>query len=119
MRVSCALYALAGVPFHVDKGRTGLFTAAGLEKSLLRLEPFRHQSGFHCNLRLSFPSLVRALTVAYTYRGRDIYDTDRILLAQAFRLAACRLEWALPQHTASTPRRVQRNILQSQAGSAC
>jgi hypothetical protein len=95
----------AGAPFQVEKGEKGLFTSAGLDKSLLPLRPFTHQSGFHYNLRLSFLNLARVLNDAFTYRGRDVYDIDRDELARAFRLAACYLEWALAQHAASTPRR--------------
>ncbi|KAH0556196.1 hypothetical protein GP486_005874 [Trichoglossum hirsutum] len=101
----------AGVPFQVEKGSKGLFTSAGLNKSLLPLGPFEHQSGFHYNLRLSFRNLVDALNDAYTYRGRDTYDIDRNKLARAFRLAACYLEWALAQHTANTRRRVPEEDL--------
>lgn len=94
----------AGAPFQVEKGGRGLFTSAGLNKSLLPLGPFTHQSGFHYNLRLSFLNLVRILNGAYTYQGRDIYDIDRNELVRAFRLAAGYLEWALARHTASALR---------------
>src|SRR5579862_6774058 len=43
LRSLCAV----GVPFQVEKGGKGLFTSAGLNKSLLPLGPFEHQSGFH------------------------------------------------------------------------
>jgi hypothetical protein len=101
----------AGVPFQVEKGRKGLFTSAGLNKSLLPLGPFGHQSGFHYNLRFSFRNLVQALNGAYTYQGRDTYNIDRNELARAFRLAACYLEWALAQHTANTRKRVPEEDL--------
>jgi hypothetical protein len=87
-----------------------------LNKSLLALGPFTHQSGFHYNLRLSFLKLVHVLNGAYTYRGRDVYDVDRNELAQAFRLAACHLEWALAQHSASTRRRVPEEDLAISSG---
>jgi hypothetical protein len=107
MRSLCA----AGAPFQVEKGGKGLFTSAGLNKSLLPIGPFTHQSGFHYNLRLSFLNLVYILNSAYTYQGRDVYDIDRNELARAFRLAAGHLEWALAQHVASTQRRVQEEDL--------
>lgn len=101
----------AGAPFQVDRGGKGLFTSAGLDKSLLPLGPFTHQSGFHYNLRLSFLNLVHVLNGAYTYQGRDVYDIDRNELARAFRLAAGHLEWALAQHAAGTRRRVPEEDL--------
>ena len=85
---NCLLHSLraAGAPFRVEKGGKGLFTSTGLNKSLLPLRPFTHQSGFHYNLRLSFLNLVSVLNGAYTYQGRDTYDIDRNELARAFRL---------------------------------
>jgi hypothetical protein len=101
----------AGAPFQVEKGDKGLFTSAGLEKSLLPLQPSMYQSGFHYNLRFSFLKLVRVLNGAYTYLGRDVYDIDRDELARAFRLAAGYLEWALAQHAASRLRQVPEEDL--------
>lgn len=101
----------AGAPFQVEKGAKGLFTSAGLNKSLLRLGPFAHQSGFHYNLRISFLNLVHVLNGAYTYQGRGVYDINRNELARAFRLAAGHLERALAQHAASTRRRVPEEDL--------
>ena len=101
----------AGAPFQVEKGGKGLFTSADLNKSLLPLGPFTHQSGFHYNLRLSFLKLVHVLNGAYAYQGRDVYNIDRNELARAFRLAAGHLEWALAQHAASTRRRVPEEDL--------
>lgn len=102
---------VAGVPFQVERGGNGLFTSAGLDQRLLHLAPFTNQSGFHCNLRLSFRNLVLGLNGAYTYMGRDVWDIDRNQLAQAFRVAAGILEWALAQHAASTRRRVPEEDL--------
>jgi hypothetical protein len=101
----------AGALFQVEKGGKGLFTSAGLNKSLLPLGQFTHQSGFHYNLRLSFLHLVHVLNGAYTYQGRDTYDIDRNERARAFRLAAGYLEWALAQHTANTRRRAPEEDL--------
>jgi hypothetical protein len=106
----CSL-RVAGAPFQVEKGGKGLFTSAGLNKSLLPLGPFTHQSGIHYNLRLSFLNFVQVLNGAFTYRGRDTYDIDRNELARAFRLAAGYLEWALAQHIANTRRRVPEEDL--------
>lgn len=102
---------ISGEPFQVKRGGKGLFTSAGLNRILLPLESFAHQSGFHYNLRLSFLKLVRILNSAYTYKGTDIYDVDRNDLAQAFRLAASHLEWALAQHAASIWRQVPEEDL--------
>ncbi|KAF2278991.1 uncharacterized protein EI97DRAFT_431208 [Westerdykella ornata] len=102
LRSLCA----AGAPFQVEKGGRGLFTSAGLNKSLAPLEPFTCQSGFHYNVRLSFLKLVHGLNGAYTYQRKDVYKIDRDELAEAFRLSAGILEWALAQHAASTRRRV-------------
>ena len=101
----------AGAPFQVERGERGLFASVSLDKSLLPLRPFTHQSGFHHNLRLSFLQLVRVLNNAYTYQGRDVYDIDMNELARAFRLAAGNLEWALAQHTASKRRWVPEEDL--------
>ncbi|MCJ1360603.1 MAG: hypothetical protein MMC33_010611 [Icmadophila ericetorum] len=95
-----------GASFQVEKGGKGMFTSAGLNKSLLPLGPFAHQFGFQYNLRRSFLKLVQVLNSAYTYQGRDVYNIDRNELAQAFGLAARQLEWALAQHVAGTQRRV-------------
>ncbi|KAF1815599.1 hypothetical protein P152DRAFT_446646 [Eremomyces bilateralis CBS 781.70] len=101
----------ARAPFQVERGGKGLFTSAGLNKSLLRLGPFKHQSGFQYNLRLSFLSLVRILNGAYTCQGRMVYDIDRNELARAFRLAAGHLEWGMAQHAGSTRRRASEEDL--------
>ncbi|KAF2259624.1 hypothetical protein CC78DRAFT_591810 [Lojkania enalia] len=105
------LYSLcaARASLQVQKGGKGLFTSDGLKKSLLPLGPFMHQSGFQYNLRLSFLNLVQTLNGAYTYQGRNFYDTNRNELTRAFRLAASYLEWALTQHVASTWRRVSED----------
>jgi hypothetical protein len=101
----------AGAPIQVEKGGKGLFTSASLDKTLLPLRPFTHQSGLHYNLRFSFLNLVRVLNDAHTYQGRGAYDIDRNELARAFRLAAGYLEWALAQHATSTLSRVPEEDL--------
>lgn len=95
----------AGVPFQEEKGKKGVLTSAGLNKSIASLAPSTHQSGFHYNLRLSFLNLVHFLNGAYTFRSRGLYDVDRKELTRAFRFAARHLEWALAQHVTSARRR--------------
>lgn len=92
------------VSYQLEIGGKGVFTPAGLNTILSRLEPFRHQSGFIHNLHFSFQNLVRNLNGAFTYQGKDFYEPDTIELARAFRLAAIDLEWDLAQHAASTSR---------------
>lgn len=101
----------AGVPLQEEKGKKGLLTSAGLNKSILPLTRSTYQSGFHYNLRLSFLNLVQFLNGAYTFRSRGLYDVDRNELTSAFRLAARHLEWALAQHVTSARRRVPEEDL--------
>jgi hypothetical protein len=85
------LYSLyiARAPFQVEKGGKGLFTSIGLNKSLLPLGLFIHQSKFHYNLRLSFLNLVHVLNGRCLYiPGQRClsYDINRNELARAFNL---------------------------------
>ncbi|KAF2259628.1 hypothetical protein CC78DRAFT_57270 [Lojkania enalia] len=94
----------ARAPFQVKRGRKGLLTLDSLNRSLLPLGPFTHQTGFQNNLRFGFLRLVHVLNSACTYQGRDVYDTNKYELAWAFGIAASDLEWALGQHAASIRR---------------
>lgn len=102
----------AGAYFQAEKGGIGVLTSAGLEKILLPLLPFTNHFRLQKLFRLSFLGLVKDLNSAFTYRSKGLYGIARNELAQAFRRAAGRLEWALAQHVASKQSRVPEENLE-------